>query len=158
MLSFATLQVLNLLQTTFLLGFNLTLSFISIPTILLSPSPILAIRQWHLQFQTGKKTATPISASQLILSLILAYGSSVNAGTFATTTVLYGISSFLSFFIFPFTLYYIQPLNEILSEKYRAQLELHYADLPEKNAGMQTARVSLAHSNAWFLFANPCIF
>lgn len=145
MVSLATVQVLNLIQTTFLLGFNLSLSFISIPTILLSPSPILAIRQWNLQFEKGRKTATPICVTSLLVSLILAYATAPAAGAngYSTTFVLYAMSSFLSFLIFPFTIYMINPINEILAEKCKTQNQLHYAELPEKTAGMQTARVSL---------------
>jgi hypothetical protein len=138
---FATLQLVNLVQTTFLLGLNFSLSFISIPTIVLSPSPILAIRQWNFQFHKGLVTAMPLSASQLILSVILTYRSSTIPETPAKTTLLYGVSSGLSLLIFPFTLYFMEPVNKVLMEKGKMQKELHYADLPEKDAGMQTGRV-----------------
>jgi hypothetical protein len=36
----------------------------------------------------------------------------------------------------------MEPLNKLLMEKAKVQAQLHYADLPEKDAGMQTARVS----------------
>ena len=151
MVSFATLQIINLFQTIFVFGYTTTLSFVSIPVILLSPSPILAIRQWYLQFNRGRKTATPLSATSLILSTILAYGTTVTGpGIKSTQFILYTLSSILGFVIFPFTLYSIQPLNETLSEKYRAQLQLHYADLPEKDAGMQTARDNEKIANVRF--------
>jgi hypothetical protein len=81
----------------------------------------------------------PLSASQLILSAVLTYGSTTNGGA---TTILYGISSAVSLLIFPFTLYFMEPLNRTLMEKAKVQAQLHYADLPEKDSGMQTARVS----------------
>lgn len=144
MLSYPSLQVLNLFQATFVLGFNLVLSLISIPCIVSSPSPILAIRQWNLQFKRGRAIATPLCATQLVLSIILAYGAGpgLTEQGWSALRWLYTFSALFSFFIFPFTLYFIQPLNEILGEKYKVQLQLHYADLPEKEAGMQTARVS----------------
>jgi hypothetical protein len=144
MLSFAHLQVGTLIQATFLLGLNSALSLISIPSILESPSPILAIRQWHYQFCTAQVPATMLSASNLILAAIMTYGSSTQHGITGKTTILYGVSSVLAFLIFPFTLHYMNPLNETLTEKYRAQVDLHYADLPEKGKGMQTARVSIS--------------
>jgi hypothetical protein len=139
MLSFAHLQVGTLIQATFLLGLNTALSLISIPSILESPSPILAIRQWHYQFRTAQ-----VPAAMLILAAIMTYGSSTQHGITGKTTILYGVSSVLAFLIFPFTLHYVNPLNETLAEKYRAQVDLHYADLPEKGKGMQTARVSIS--------------
>ncbi|EUC35505.1 hypothetical protein COCCADRAFT_90719 [Bipolaris zeicola 26-R-13] len=140
MVSFATLQVANLVQATFLLGMNTALSSISIPSILVSPSPILAIRQWHTQFRRAQVPGTVLSASSLILSLILAYGSWDKSGSFTNkTTMLYVTSSVMAFLIFPFTLHYVVPLNDALAQKFREQEEFHYADFPEKDAGMQTA-------------------
>ncbi|EUC49896.1 hypothetical protein COCMIDRAFT_1310 [Bipolaris oryzae ATCC 44560] len=138
MLSFTTLQVGTLVQATFLLGMNTALSSISIPSVLISPSPILAIRQWHTQFRRAQVPATTLSASNLVLSLILAYGSS-SSGFANKTTMLYVASSVMAFLIFPFTLHYMNPINDALIEKFREQEEFHYADLPEKDAGMQTA-------------------
>ncbi|KAF5846334.1 hypothetical protein GGP41_003703 [Bipolaris sorokiniana] len=140
MISFTTLQVGTLVQATFLLGMNTALSSISIPSVLISPSPILAIRQWHTQFRRAQVPATTLSASNLILSLILAYGSSDKSGFFSNnTTMLYVASSVMAFLIFPFTLHYMNPINDALIEKFQEQEEFHYADLPEKDAGMQTA-------------------
>lgn len=34
----------------------------------------------------------------------------------------------------------MNPLNDVLIEKFKNQQDLHYADLPEKGKGMQTAR------------------
>lgn len=48
----------------------------------------------------------------------------------------------MAFLIFPFTLHYVVPLNDALAQKFREQEEFHYADFPEKDAGMQTAYVS----------------
>ncbi|KAI4920124.1 hypothetical protein J4E90_002264 [Alternaria incomplexa] len=140
MLSFAHLQFGTLLQATFLLGMNTALSTISIPSILESPSPILAIRQWHYQFRAAQVPATSLSASNLILSAIMTYDSSTKQGVTGKTTIIYGVSSVLAFLIFPFTLHYMNPVNDVLIEKFRAQKDLHYADLPEKGRGMQTAR------------------
>ncbi|RAQ99059.1 hypothetical protein DDE82_008648 [Stemphylium lycopersici] len=140
MFTFTTLQFGTLIQATFLLGLNTALSSISIPSLLISPSPILAIRQWHTQFRRAQVPATTLSASNLVLSLILTYASSQRVGFTGKMTVLYGASSLMAFLIFPFTLHYINPLNEVLIGKFRAQGDLHYADLPEKDAGMQTAR------------------
>ncbi|KAI4665474.1 uncharacterized protein J4E78_002936 [Alternaria triticimaculans] len=140
MLSFAHVQFGTLLQATFLLGMNTALSTISIPSILESPSPILAIRQWHYQFRAAQIPATSLSASNLILSAIMTYGSSTRQGLTGKTTIIYGVSSVLAFLIFPFTLHYMNPVNDVLIEKFKAQKDLHYADLPEKGRGMQTAR------------------
>jgi hypothetical protein len=38
----------------------------------------------------------------------------------------------------------MNPLNDVLIEKFKNQQDLHYADLPEKGKGMQTARVSFS--------------
>jgi hypothetical protein len=150
MVSFTSLQVLNLIQSVFVLGINFFFSYISIPAILLSPSPILAIRQWKSGFEKGRKTAFPFSITQLVLSIILAYESAPEHGkSYSSTCILYSTSAFLSFLIFPFTLYYVKPLNQVLAARYKEQMQLHYADLPEKNAGMQTARVSLGLKMNW---------
>jgi hypothetical protein len=154
MISFPTLQVYTLMQATFLLGMNASLSLISIPSILISPSPILAIRQWHVQFRRAQAPATTLSAANLVLSLILAYGASEKVGATNKLTLLYLASSFLSLLIFPFTFRYIVPINDVLSEKVKEQEEFHYADLPEKNAGMQTARVSIFFSSPCFLYCS----
>ena len=69
-------------------------------------------------------------------------GSSTRQGLTGKTTIIYGVSSVLAFMIFPFTLHYLNPVNDVLIEKFKAQKDLHYADLPEKGRGMQTARVS----------------
>ena len=143
MISFTTLQIGTLVQATFLLGMNSAMSFISIPSIVISPSPILAIRQWQVQFSRAQVPATTLSASNLILSVILAYASS-QRGTSNKATLLYATSSFLSFLIFPFTLRYLGPINDALYEKFREHADFHYADLPEKDAGMQTAIVSFS--------------
>ncbi|RYN58914.1 hypothetical protein AA0114_g1735 [Alternaria tenuissima] len=140
MLTFQHLQLGTLLQATFLLGMNTALSTISIPSILESPSPILAIRQWHTQFRSAQIPATSLSGSNLILSAIMTYGSAQRSGLLATPTILYGVGSVLAFLIFPFTLHYMNPLNDVLIEKFKNQQDLHYADLPEKGKGMQTAR------------------
>lgn len=165
MVSLASVQLFNLIQICFLLGFNFTLSYVAIPTILVSPSPILAIRQWDLLFPKGRIIGTPMSATSLIVSLILAWATRPGAAAAAAAAaavsrkastkalaappeitkpfLLYCASSILAFFVFPFTIRYMNPLNDYLIEKCKTQSQLHYAELPEKNAGMQTARVSL---------------
>lgn len=140
MISHTSLHFINFIQSIILLSINTSFSYISIPATLLSPSPILAIRQWKSGFDKGLKTAFPLSITALVLSAILAYTSVSESRD--TTFWLYALSTLLSFLIFPFTEYYIQPLNRVLVARYEEQLQLHYADLPEKNAGMQTARVS----------------
>ena len=154
MLAFQHLQLGTLLQATFLLGMNTALSTISIPSILESPSPILAIRQWHTQFRSAQIPATSLSGSNLILSAIMTYGSSQRSGLLAMPTILYGVGSVLAFLIFPFTLHYMNPLNDVLIEKFKNHQDLHYADLPEKGKGMQTARVSFSLLVLVGLFAN----
>ncbi|USP81917.1 hypothetical protein yc1106_09191 [Curvularia clavata] len=143
MISFTTIQVSTLVQATFLLGMNTALSTISIPSVVISPSPILAIRQWHTQFRLAQVPATTLSASNLILSIILTYASA-NRGAGSKSIMLYAASSTMAFLIFPFTLYFMNPINDALIEKYEEQAEFHYADLPEKDAGMQTAIVSFS--------------
>jgi hypothetical protein len=69
-------------------------------------------------------------------------------------SILYGVGSVLAFLIFPFTLHYMNPLNDVLIEKFKNQQDLHYADLPEKGKGMQTARVSFFLLVLVGLFAN----
>lgn len=62
MISHATLQVSTLAQTTFLLGINTALSTISIPSVVISPSPVLAIRQWHTHSSASPRPPPLLSA------------------------------------------------------------------------------------------------
>ena len=143
MVTFTQLQLGTLVQATFLLGMSFSSSYIIIPTIMLSPSPILAIRQWHEQFTRTGFLSRTLSMSNFLMSCILIYGATLQAGNVGKLVTLYTISAIISFFIFPFTIYFIVYLDNLLVEKYKVQIEFHYHDLPEKNAGMQTARVSL---------------
>ncbi len=138
--SLVGLRVVNLLQATFLTGFCSSLGWAAVPTVLLAPTPVLAIRQWKKMFMVGKWIATPFCYTSFALSVYLAYALSGNPET-ATQFWLYVAASVLSFNIFPVSLAYIQPINLILLDKHQAQAGLHYQDLPEKDAGMQTGRV-----------------
>lgn len=165
MISYTTLQIGTLVQATFLLGMNTALSSISIPSVLISPSPILAVRQWHTQFRLAQVPATTLSAANLFLSGILAYASSQRSDGSSKATMLYAASSVMAFLIFPFTLRWMNPINDALIEKFREWEEFHYADLPEKDAGMQTGIVSSSFPPSFFVplfcfgmqMANKCV-
>jgi hypothetical protein len=129
--SFSTLQLTNLLQTTFLFGLNFSLSYISIPATLLS-SPTLAIAQWNSQFKKGMMTAMPLTVSSLLLSGLLTYRSDPEV------KVLYGISSGLGLLVFPFTVFFMEPVNKVLI----AQGKRIGKKEAEKEAGMEDSRVS----------------
>jgi hypothetical protein len=135
--SFSTLQLTNLLQTTFLFGLNFSLSYISIPATLLS-SPTLAVQQWNSQFSKGMVTAMPLTVSSLLLSGLLAYRSDEDV------KVLYGISSGLGFLVFPFTVWFMEPVNKVLIKlgKRLGKKEIRAGDEAEKDVGMLNAKVN----------------
>jgi hypothetical protein len=136
--AFSTLQLTNLLQTTFLFGLNFSLSYISIPATLLS-SPTIAVQQWNSQFNKGLVTAMPLTVSSLLLSGLLASRSDEDV------RVLYGISSGLGFLVFPFTVWFMEPINKVLikQEKGLGKKGVRAGDEEEeKDAGMLNAKVS----------------
>jgi Domain of unknown function (DUF1772) len=132
-----TAQAFNLVQTAFAAGLSLSLSYNSIPTVLQSPSPVLAIRQWHSVFTRGLTLVRPLCGTAALSSFFLAYVMYPLAES-PLVWKLYLIGGISSFAIFPWTIIILNPTNWKLVGKTEQVARLHYTDLPEKEAGISS--------------------
>lgn len=130
-------QAFNIVQTAFATGLSLSLTYNSIPTVLLSPSPVLAIRQWDSVFHRGLKLVMPMTFMAPVPSFYLAYVMYSLAEN-PLVWKLYLIGGISSFLIFPWTIIVLNPTNHKLLAKTKEVAQLHYTDLPEKEAGISS--------------------
>jgi hypothetical protein len=82
----------------------------------------------------------PLTVSSLLLSAVLAYRSDNEV------RVLYGMSSGLGFLVFPFTVWFMEPVNKVLIAQGKAvgEKKMRAGDEEvETDKGMRNARVSL---------------
>jgi hypothetical protein len=87
-------------------------------------------------------TAMPLTVSSLLLSGYLTYRSEQDV------SVLYGISSGLGFLVFPFTVFFMEPINKVLIAQGKA-----VGKKEDKDAEIQNAKVS----SGWMWCGRWCL-
>lgn len=107
-------QVVGITTSAYLAGANTSLSFLSIPPLLLAPAP-LAARQWRKMFEHGKTGAPPLA---LLSALSFSYLSYRFYGTLNHAKAeLYAVCSILGIAIVPYTFIFMSKVNDKLSSK-----------------------------------------
>ncbi|KAF2824672.1 hypothetical protein CC86DRAFT_371232 [Ophiobolus disseminans] len=134
----AVAQFIGITTSAYLLGQNASLSFISVPTIMLAPAP-LAAKQWHKVLTIGGSLGIPLAMSS---ALAMAYVAS-QQDTSSTSFKLNLAAALLIPSIVPFTLLFIAPVNNKLIEKMNA---LKAASLEEKGVEEGVAQDETVHA------------
>lgn len=111
---------------TELAGSILALSFFSVPTWLIAPSPLL-VRQWQACFNRGKIINPAIAIVSIISYAYLSYRL---YGTLNHLKAeIYGLSALSTFGIWPYTIFGMMPTNRKLFKKHD---EMKGLDIGEK--------------------------
>lgn len=131
-------QAVGITSSLYLLGTNVSLSFISCPAALIAPAP-LAARQWELIYNKGKALGLPLSLMSAFATAYVAYKQDPKSLPFklnlAATILMPGI--------IPFTLFFIKPVNDRLFAK---SAELASASLEDKAIEANVAQGETVHA------------
>lgn len=96
-------------------GSTLSISFLSIPSLLLAPSPLLA-RQWQATFDRGKIINPAIGLVSVVTYGFLSYR--LYGGLNHPKAEMYALSAILVFGMVPWTQLVMWPTNVALFQKY----------------------------------------
>ncbi|KAK0509279.1 hypothetical protein JMJ35_008650 [Cladonia borealis] len=119
-------QTVGITASAFASGSILSLSYASVPSFLLAPSPIL-VRQWHSAYESGKIINPSISALSALSYAFLSYRL---YGTLNHPKAeMYALSALLTVAIVPYTAIGMQPTNKKLKKKLE---EMKGLDIGEK--------------------------
>ncbi|KAF2680414.1 hypothetical protein K458DRAFT_421641 [Lentithecium fluviatile CBS 122367] len=110
--SFLIAQAVGITASTYLLGTNASLSFISVPALMMAPAP-LAARQWKKVFDTGKTIGISLSIVSALSTAYVAYHQDTSSLPFKLNLA----ATILFPSIVPFTIFVIGPINDKLMEK-----------------------------------------
>jgi len=111
-----TSQVVGITASTLLAGSAFTMSLITVPLILASPTPIL-LQQWRTLFTTGSKIAPPLAIFTFVNFSYLAYVSRSDQGQTHPSRSSwrgYGFAAISAVAIVPFTLLFMKGVNDQL--------------------------------------------
>ncbi|KAF2807945.1 DUF1772-domain-containing protein [Mytilinidion resinicola] len=101
--STSLLQGYAIISAALAAGTNLSTSFLTIPTILLSPHPLL-LAQWTALYSAGITPMVTLSMTSTTAFAVLAYASHASAlPAAASTAKLYGVAAAAAFAMAPWT-------------------------------------------------------
>ncbi|KAF2692025.1 hypothetical protein K458DRAFT_354231 [Lentithecium fluviatile CBS 122367] len=112
---FLVAQAVGITASTYLLGTNASLSFISVPALMMAPAP-LAARQWKKVFDTGKAIGIALSIASALGTAYVAFHQDPSSLPFKLNLA----ATLLFPSIIPFTLVFIGPVNAKLAYKAHA--------------------------------------
>lgn len=130
-------QTVGITTSSLLAGASLTMSFMMVPRLLESPTPLL-LKQWNGMFQAGKVSAPPVAAVSAASFFYLA--SKLPASADKTKFYSYIAAGVLAVGIIPYTVVFMLPTNQKLLEKVEETKMLSLKDeLVEAGLGEETA-------------------
>jgi len=134
------LQILNISTASCLTGITLSTSFILVPRLLESPTPLL-LQQWQRAYLAGRSRFAPLFALNGLLCFYLAWATRhLPASAAIRKSTGYLAAGFCALGILPYTLLVIKPTNDKLLRKADDTKALGKADeVVEIGLGGETA-------------------
>ncbi|KAI9718067.1 MAG: hypothetical protein M1812_004325 [Candelaria pacifica] len=147
-ISFHIAQAIGITASAFLSGATIALSFYTVPSLLLAPTPLL-LRQWRAIYNRGKVTGPPIGMLSGLSYAYLAYQTYYNSPTSLLSTSasggsniggLYVIATLLAFSNGPFTLAFMAGTNSKLLQQCEEMEGLDVGEEVEVKSKRESAR------------------